>query len=238
MVNRDDPLTVPLVEDGVNVISWGMGEPDLDNFGLRLIDGVEFLCRGFEPLLASAALPLPGRHNIANALAALAIGHGIGLPLDAMQAGLARFRGLSHRCELVVESAGVRWVNDSKGTNVGATVAALRGLGGERNLILIAGGQSKGADFGALRQPLAAHARLLVTIGEDAGRIEEALGDTVPFRRAESMSQAVAIAAGAAQSGDTVLLSPACASFDMFSSYIDRGEQFAELARRVAEGRS
>ena len=238
VVNRDDPLTVPLVEDGVNLISWGMGEPDLENFGLRLIDGVEFLCRGFDPLLASAALPLPGRHNIANALAALAIGHGIGLPLEAMQAGLANFRGLSHRCELVVEAGGVRWVNDSKGTNVGATAAALRGLGGDRNLILIAGGQAKGADFSALKQPLSSHGRLLITIGEDAGHIEAAVGDALPTRRAESLAQAVAMAAEAAQSGDTVLLSPACASFDMFASYIDRGEQFAELARRLAEERT
>jgi UDP-N-acetylmuramoylalanine--D-glutamate ligase len=234
VVNRDDPLTVPLLEDAVKVISWGMGEPDLDNFGLRQIDGVEFLCRGFEPILASAALPLPGRHNIANALAALAIGHGIGLPLDAMQAGLAGFRGLPHRCQLVLEAGGVRWVNDSKGTNVGATEAALRGLGGDQDLILIAGGQAKGADFAALKQPLAAHGRLLLTIGEDAQRIEDALGDTVATRRAGSLEEAVVIALEESRDGDTVLLSPACASFDMFASYIDRGEQFSELVRRHA----
>lgn len=236
VVNRDDPLTMPLVDDTVRVITWGMGEPDIDHYGLRQLDGIEFLCRGFDPLIAVDALPLPGRHNVANALAALAIAEGINIPMHDRLAGIGRFRGLPHRCELVAQARGVRWVNDSKGTNVGATLAALEGLGGDHNLVLLAGGQGKGADFAALAGALAKHGRLLITFGEDAAAIDRALSGSVTTRRAASLEEAVTMAGEAAQSGDTVLLSPACASFDMFNSYTDRGDRFSALARRAAEG--
>jgi UDP-N-acetylmuramoylalanine--D-glutamate ligase len=232
VVNLDDPLTRPLVPAEVEVISYRLGEPELDGFGLRRIEGEEFLCRGFEPLLPVAELGLVGRHNIANALAALALGHAAGLPLDAMQRALREFHGLPHRCELVAEYAGVRFINDSKGTNPGATLAALAGLGGERDIVLIAGGEGKGADFSVLRPAVEAHCKGLVLIGAAAPALRQALAGVVECHGADSLEQAVELAAElAGQPGDTVLLSPACASFDMFSGFAERGERFAAAVR-------
>lgn len=230
--NSDDPLTLPLLEDSVPVIRWRMGEPDLNGFGIRDEDGEAFLSHGFDHLLAISDLPIAGRHNQANALAALAIGHAAGLPDEAMVRALREFRGLEHRCELVLESAGVRFVNDSKGTNIGATEAALAGLGGQRDIVLIAGGQGKGADFKQLRKPVEQHCRQLVLIGEDAPALEAALADLVPTCHAANMTEAVSAARAVAQPGDTVLLSPACASFDMFSGFAARGDAFKTAVRQ------
>jgi UDP-N-acetylmuramoylalanine--D-glutamate ligase len=226
VVNRDDPLTVPLVPREVEVVGWRMGEPEPGDYGLRIVDGREFLCRGFEALLSVDELSLPGRHNVANALAALALGNCAGLSVQVMTGTLKTFPGLPHRCEPIGDVDGVRYVNDSKGTNVGATEAALQGLGGERDIVLIAGGQGKGADFNVLREAVARHCRRVVLIGEDAMKLEQALRGAVDTVRASSMADAVNKAAAAARPGDTVLLSPACASFDMFSGYEERGEAF------------
>ncbi len=234
--NPDDPLTVPLVPADVRQYSWRMGEPDLKGFGLRAADGVEFLCHGFDQLLPVGELALQGRHNVANALAALALGASVDLPLAGMCDTLRRYRGLPHRCELVADIDGVRYVDDSKGTNVGATVAALEGLGGARDIVLIAGGQGKGADFAVLRDAVAVRCKHLVLIGQDADLLEKALADSAPVTRAASMEEAVATAARLAGPGDCVLLSPACASFDMFSGYVERGERFAAAVRALAGG--
>ncbi len=237
VVNRDDPLTLPLLAPDVPVISWRLREPELDGFGLRLIAGTETLCLGFDPLLPVAELGIKGRHNVANALAAFALGHGAGLPLEAMVVAARRFQGLPHRCQLVTEADGVRFVNDSKGTNVGATVAALKGLASNRNIVLIAGGVGKGQDFRQLRAPLQASCKALVVIGEAAAEIEGAVVDVVPVQRAADMADAVARAAALAVTGDVVLLSPACASFDMFTGYPARGAAFvAAVESRVAGG--
>ena len=236
VVNRNDPLTIPLVAADVEIVSWRMGEPELGGFGLRLVDGMENLCYGFDALLPTSQMNLVGRHNVANALAALATGYAAGLPLDIMVATLREFGGLPHRCQQVAEIDGVRFVNDSKGTNVGATEAALNGLGGERNIILIAGGQGKGADFGQLQAAVAGHCKLLVLMGEDAALMQRALGEVVPVVIATSMAAAVVTAAGQAVPGDCVLLSPACASFDMFSGYEARGEAFCQAVASLQEG--
>ena len=228
VVHRDDPLTIPLVGPRVEVISWRLGEPELNGFGVRDIAAEPWLCHGFEALMRVGDMGLVGQHNVANALAALALGFSAGLEREPMLDALREFRGLPHRCQLVTELAGVRYINDSKGTNVGATQAALAGLGGEGNLILLAGGQGKGADFSALREPVRRHCKLVVLMGEDAGLIEATLGDCAPIVRAEDMSDAVTVATAQAQPGDIVLLSPACASFDMFRSYEARGEAFCE----------
>ena len=233
VVNRSDPLTIPLVASDVEIISWRMGEPELGGFGLRQIDGTEYLCHEFESLLPVTDVGLAGRHNIANALVALAIGHAAGLPVDIMVATLRTFSGLPHRCQQVAEIGGVRFVNDSKGTNIGATEAALGGLGGERDIVLIAGGQGKGADFTPLRKAVARHCKLLVLIGEDAGRMQQALEGDAPVVIALSMASAVTTAAAAAAPGDCVLLSPACASFDMFSGYVERGEAFCNAVEQL-----
>jgi len=235
VVNRDDPLTIPLTGPAVDVVSWGMTPPRDGEFGLLQEDSVEYLALGTLPLLPVNEVNIVGRHNVANALAALALGHCAGLPMDSMLHTLRTFKGLPHRCELVAEIAGVRYVNDSKGTNVGATDAALRGLGGDHNVLLIAGGQGKGADFSALEQAVAAHCKLLILMGEDAPLLERALSSSVPVLLVGSLEAAVDAAASRAVRGDVVLLSPACASFDMFSGYIQRGERFCALVTQLPE---
>jgi UDP-N-acetylmuramoylalanine--D-glutamate ligase len=236
VLNADDPLTVPLVADAVQQISWRLAEPGINGFGLRTTDGIDYLCRGFQALLPVAELGIVGRHNVANALAALALGEGAGLPMESMCRALREFRGLPHRCELVARVAGVSYVNDSKGTNIGATNAALDGLGGARDVVLIAGGQGKGADFGELRQAVENHCKLVVVIGEDAPALHAALEGAAPLALAGSMDEAVKIAAERAAQGDTVLLSPACASFDMFAGFAARGEAFASAVRAMEVG--
>jgi UDP-N-acetylmuramoylalanine--D-glutamate ligase len=172
---------------------------------------------------------------VANALAALALGYSVGLPLAAMTTTLQTFKGLPHRCELVAQHEGVRYVNDSKGTNVGSVEAALRGLGGERDIILIAGGQGKGADFSQLQQAVTQHCKALVLIGEDASLLQQVLHASAPVTLASSMEEAVTIAVAAASFGDTVLLSPACASFDMFTGYVHRGEAFRNAVEQLSQ---
>lgn len=228
VVNKNDPLTMPLVAEGVAVTSWRMGEPELGGFGLRLKGETEYLCYQFENLLPVRELAMAGRHNVANALAALAIGHAADLPMEAMLATLREFSGLPHRCQAVAEIHGVSFINDSKGTNPGATEAALKGLGSARNIVLIAGGVGKGADFDQLRSAAVAHCKLLVLIGEAAEEMRASLAGCVEIVLADSLNQAVCIAAENAVAGDCVLLSPACASFDMFSGFEERGQAFVQ----------
>ena len=154
--------------------------------------------------------------------------------MPSMISALKEFAGLPHRCQWVAESGGVSWYNDSKGTNTGACIAAINGLAGKGHIILLAGGQGKGADFRSLRDAVSRHCRLLVTLGEAAQDLAAALGDAVEVRAADSLQQAVEIARETARAGDLVLLSPACASFDMFSSYIERGERFTALVQAFA----
>ena len=146
--------------------------------------------------------------------------------MEKMLATLKEFPGLSHRCQWVAEKKGVNWYNDSKGTNVGACIAAVNGLGGKGKIILLAGGQGKGADFSPLKQPLLAYGQLAILFGEDAGLIDEALNGAVMTVTVASLEDAVRLADEKANSGDVVLLSPACASFDMFSNYEERGDAF------------
>ncbi len=235
VVHTDDALTVPLLEDKVPVVRWRLGEPALDGFGLRLQDGEEFICLGLQTLLPVTAVRMAGRHNLANALAALALGQAAGLPLAIMLDTLQQFSGLPHRCEVVADIDGVRFVNDSKGTNVGATQAALEGLGGDRDILLIAGGLGKGANFRELIPAVTRHCRQVFTIGEDAELIADALGTAVTVSHAASLDGAVQQAAQLAQAGDTVLLSPACASFDMFPGFVARGEAFVAAVHALGE---
>lgn len=229
IINRDDPLSSPLVSTGVKVSSFGLGRPDLNQFGLLEQQGQTFLARGLTPLLPVSELKIQGQHNLANALAALALGEAVNIPLSSMLATLKQFAGLKHRCQWVAEKKGIHYFNDSKGTNVGATVAALNGLAatqtGEHKIILIAGGVGKGADFSDLNQPLKAAARALVLMGKDGGLIDQAV-NCLEGQYADSMTAAVQRATALAQPGDIVLLSPACASFDMFSGFPARGDAF------------
>ncbi len=226
VVNRDDVLTYPLVAAAVPVTFFGSGRPDLGQYGVCEVAGERHLCRGHEALMPVRELLIPGEHNVLNALAALALGERAGLPLPSMLSALRAFRGLEHRCQCVAEKAQLRWYDDSKGTNVGATVAAIEGLGQQSALVVILGGLGKGQDFMPLRAPLQRHARAVVLIGQDALAIEAILPAELPRRHASSMAEAVTQAQALAQAGDAVLLSPACASMDMFKDYHDRGRQF------------
>ncbi|MAZ69035.1 UDP-N-acetylmuramoyl-L-alanine--D-glutamate ligase [Porticoccus sp.] len=233
VTNRDDRLSAALVGDAVKQWSFGLDQPDFKGFGLRQHQGESWLYYQFEPLLAERELGMTGRHNTANALAALALGTAAGLPIDPMLAVLRRFEGLPHRCQRVVTRNGVTYINDSKATNVGATLAAIAGLRGADNLVLIAGGQGKGQDFAPLASALSGAVRQLILMGEDAPVIGDAVAGTVPVLFATDLDAAVKAAAQVARPGDTVLLSPACASFDMFRGFADRGEQFVRAAEAL-----
>jgi len=190
----------------------------------------------FQRLMPADALRIRGRHNAVNALAALALAGAAGCPLGPMLYGLREYRGEPHRVESVGIINQVEYFDDSKGTNVGATVAALQGLGAERKVIVILGGDGKGQDFAPLAAPVARHARAAVLIGRDAPLIRAVLeGGSVPLIDAGSMEEAVALATQQAQPGDAVLMSPACASFDMFRNYPHRAEVFCAAVRAIAD---
>jgi UDP-N-acetylmuramoylalanine--D-glutamate ligase len=182
--------------------------------------------------MPAAEVRIPGRHNLANALAALALGEACGLPLVPMLQTLRKFPGLPHRCQWVAKVGGVDYYEDSKGTNVGATLAAIEGMPGEK-VVLIAGGQGKGQDFTPLRHAVASRARAVVLIGEDAPLLRQALERSAAISHAFTMEEAVAQATVLAHPGDSVLLSPACASFDMFRNYAERGERFVAAVQEL-----
>jgi UDP-N-acetylmuramoylalanine--D-glutamate ligase len=213
-------------------VTFGLNEPQQEaDFGIGQYEGEVWLMLGAQRLLKASDLQVAGSHNVANALAALALCHAADLPMAASIAGLRSFKGLPHRVERVAEIGGVIYYDDSKGTNVGATVAALQGLG--RKAVLIAGGEGKGQDFAPLHPAVAQHARAVVLIGRDGPLIGAALqGCGVLVARADRMDEAVKLAGSLAQHGDAVLLSPACASFDMFKNYEHRAEVFVQAVQK------
>jgi UDP-N-acetylmuramoylalanine--D-glutamate ligase len=227
VVNRDDAAALALMTDDVPYVCFGLDKPPTkDDLGIRLHAGEPWLALGREMLLPVSKLKILGQHNWSNALAALALGRAVGLPHKAMLETLRGYSGLPHRSQWVAEIKGVTWINDSKATNPGATLAALEGL--ERPVVLIAGGQGKGADFSVLQSAVERHAKAVVLLGEDADEIAQKLTGTVPIVRVASMAEAVAQSASLAGRRDYVLLSPACASFDMFSGYAERGRCFMD----------
>ncbi len=250
--NRDDPATEPARD--VPRASFGASLPaQVDEYGIAHDGGLRWLAcavAGDEPpptrrrpapvsvvvkrLMPADALRIRGAHNHANALAALALARALGAPMHRMLHALRDFEGEPHRCELVAVLDDVEYYDDSKGTNVGATVAALSGLG--KRCLLIAGGDGKGQDFSPLAAPVRAHARAVFLIGRDASLLRDALADAgVPLHICSSLEQAVAQARAIAQLGDAVLLSPACASFDMFRNYGHRSEVFVSAVRSLAQ---
>ncbi|WP_017942783.1 MULTISPECIES: UDP-N-acetylmuramoyl-L-alanine--D-glutamate ligase [unclassified Thioalkalivibrio] len=238
VLNREDAwLREIALPESLKVISFGLdAPPGAADFGVRPAreDGPD-LVRGDEVLLAAQRLRLRGQHNWANALAALALAWpwiDAGEPRARALAALAEFAGLPHRSQWIAEVGGVDYINDSKGTNVGATLAALRGTPGP--LVLIAGGQGKGQDFAPLADYIPGKVRGVVLLGEDAPAIARALASVVPVQRVDDMASAVAQAAAWAEPGDTVLLSPGCASLDMYANYQARGDDFARAVRELA----
>ena len=248
VLNRDDPVVAGMAEAGRDVVWFGVEEQPAEyalgridgdveyqpaEYALGRIDGEEWLLARGEPLLKASEVRIRGRHNLANALAAVALCDAVDIPRQPMIEVLRRFGGLDHRMQRVAEIGGVVWVNDSKATNVGACQAALAGLEGKA--VLLAGGDGKGADFSVLRPVVAEKVRALVLMGRDAPLLEQVLHDLVPVTRVENMAQAVQAARGLAQPGDTVLLTPACASLDQYKDYQERGRMFAEAVAMLRE---
>ena len=265
VLNRDDARVAAMAKKNGGAITFGTDAPTSgESYGIVVDHGVAWLAWAEDlsvparrkksqdqptqvpelpqlrvhRLMPADALALRGRHNAMNALAALALARAIGCPLAPMMHALRRYTGEPHRLQLITTIDGVEYYDDSKGTNVGATVAALEGLGAAgRKLVVIAGGDGKGQNFGPLAAPIMRHARAVVVIGRDAAAIRSVLerdAADVPLFDAHTLEQAVAIAAGHARHGDAVLLSPACASFDMFRNYVHRGEVFADAVRELS----
>lgn len=215
-----------------------LNEPKSQEFGLHHKNGQYYLARGKEVFLPVSELKLKGRHHQQNALACLALGSAVNLPMSAMLNVLQHFPGLPHRCQWVSNKKGIQWYNDSKGTNVGATKAAILTIGIEKkqqNLILIAGGLSKKADLSALAKPVAEYVSQVILLGQDAKLFADILQGIVPITHVNSMQEAVIAASKLAQTNDIVLLSPACASFDMFNNYEHRGQVFVQCIEDLME---
>lgn len=239
IINRDDDATKTDIKSQP-VLSFGSDVPSENQFGVTRVNGKAALAFGEQNLITLDELPLAGMHNALNYLAALALGYSAGWSIADMVKSLAGFTGLSHRCQKIASDDGVTWINDSKATNVGATIAAINGLaqtltsknGIKQKLILIAGGDGKGADFRPLIKPLIEHVNALITLGKDGDKIASL---TQNANQVTSLFIAVKKAKAIARSGDVVLLSPACASLDMFKNFGDRGEQFIAAVAKVTE---
>lgn len=229
ILNADDPIVMAMRDPARRCITFSVQQPA--DFYLRH-GQTKQLMQGDQVLLDAAELNLEGNHNIANALAALALGHAIGLDMSAMCRALKKFKALPHRMQKIAEIRGVRWINDSKATNIGACIAALQGY--DSKVILLAGGDSKGADMSELVPVVKEKTKAVILMGKDAKLIDQALNGCVPTHFANTMKAAVKIAAELAESGDSVLLSPACASLDQYKSYVDRGNQFAQAVLELS----
>ena len=237
VVNRDDDLTCPPLAQQVKYLSFGAGKPDRHGFGLIEVDGQPHLAYEFSSLMPASELALKGQHNVVNGLSALAIGQAIGLPMTCMLSTLRSFQGLPHRCQWISTLRGVDYINDSKATNVGATLAALQGFAANStrpNIVLIAGGDGKGADFSPLKSVMQQTLAALIVIGQDAHKIADLIEGRIQPLYAQSLQDAVELAQQHAASGDIVLLSPACSSLDMFRNYQERGDQFIQAVREMA----
>ena len=233
VLNRDDDYSLSMGDCGAKMVTFGLNAANRSmDYGIK----ENALWRGKSRLLALADSPLTGLHNAANLMAALALCEAIGYSADTLLPGLASFRGLAHRVETVIEHQGVLYVDDSKGTNVGATLAAIEGLG--RKLAIVLGGDGKGQDFSPLKAALEKHGRAVALIGKDAQFIAQAVaGCQLPTETFADMESAVRWLAGQAQSGDCVLLSPACASLDMYRNYSHRADVFRAAVAHVTGGR-
>lgn len=235
VINRDDKLTWVSANLHISTSSFGEDAPAANQFGLIEEQGRWHLAYGSQPLIYVDNLKIKGKHNWINALSALAIGHAAGFAMEPMLEVLRQFPGLPHRCEWVRTYHDVDWYNDSKGTNIGATAAAIKGLGStvSGKIVLLAGGLGKGADFQDLVSAFNGSVRHVILFGKDADIIAQAIGQTVPYTHVDNFPAAIHQAAKAAQAGDAVLLSPACASWDMFNNYEHRGKIFCQLVKEL-----
>ena len=224
VINADDPIVDAMRETGRSTVTFSIKEQA--DFCLAHKDDIEYMMHQSQCLMPLSDLPLEGRHNVANALAAMALGKVIGLDESTMCMALRKFKGLDHRMQRIAEIRGVSWVNDSKATNIGACIAALQGY--YEKVILLAGGDAKGADMNELAPIIKEKVKHVVLMGKDAALIKQSLDDSVSVYNAENMTEAVRICAEITELGDYVLLSPACASLDQYKNYQDRGNQFSK----------
>ncbi len=235
--NRQDALTQPLVPSSVPQVSFGLNEPDLKHFGCRQSNNTVQLSYGLDEWLDSQQLLIKGSHNQANVLAALAIGHQLHWSKPSMLTAIKQFKGLPHRCEWVAEHNQVTFINDTKATNVGAAKASIEGLGEQLTgkIILLAGGDGKGADFSELKPAIAKYVKCLLTFGCDGERLAAEVAGAAEQQSVTGLSEAILQAVNYAKPGDLVLLAPACASFDMFTNFEQRGEVFKQIVMRFID---
>jgi UDP-N-acetylmuramoylalanine--D-glutamate ligase len=232
VVNRADETAVDAAKHIDNIVTFGLDEPEDGQFGIRLDDDEVYLARGETLLIAVSDMRMVGLHNQANALAALAVGDLLGLEMASMLQVLGEFPGLSHRMQFVARKGAVNYINDSKATNVAAAVASIQSIDG--SLVLVAGGEGKGGNFSELAAALEGKLRAAVLLGTDAEAIADAIDTVMPVYFARDMDDAVCQAAAYAESDDTVLLAPACASFDQFANYGARGEAFSSAVEALS----
>ncbi|MBT8136654.1 MAG: UDP-N-acetylmuramoyl-L-alanine--D-glutamate ligase, partial [Gammaproteobacteria bacterium] len=230
--NRDDERVAAMVADRLATLSFGINMPAVGQYGVISRRGTDWIARGPRLLAPVSSLKVVGAHNLANVLAAMAIGEAAGLPRDPMLQAAQEFRGLPHRTQVVADAAGMTWINDSKGTNVGASVAALESIR-RGKIVLIAGGDGKDADFSPLVRVMHRRGRAAILLGKDAERLRELLAPHCQATVVDDMPAAVKAAAEAGSRGDTVLLSPACSSLDMYVNYEARGDAFVSAIRRL-----
>ena len=231
VINLDDPRVAAMASPQARRTGFSLVSETADYAVRPAGEGLWTLLRHGERLLDSAQMRLSGRHNLANALASVALGDAAGIPLPSMLAELREFSGLPHRSQWVADLRGVRYVNDSKGTNVGATLAAIAGMPG--TLLLIAGGDGKGQDFAPLAAAIRGKVRHVLLIGRDAAAVARAIEGACSLELCADLVSAVQAAARHARAGETVLLSPACSSLDMFRDYSHRGDEFVSAVRRL-----
>ncbi len=238
VINRDD-VNTHVKETNKNIISFGIGLASEGHFGLEVIAGKTQLMFGSTSLIAVDELPIAGLHNALNCLAVLALGYSAGWPIKEMLAHIVKFEGLAHRCQLVSKYKNAQWINDSKATNVGATLAAIEGLAAimsaDNNLYVIAGGVGKGADFSPLKSVISKNVTEVYTLGEDGDEIALLANKAqIASRKVSTIDEAVNALGQIVKSGDIVLLSPACASFDMFKNFAERGNVFVSAVNKLS----
>jgi UDP-N-acetylmuramoylalanine--D-glutamate ligase len=231
--NLDDPAVACMARNHRTCIGFTLYDPASGNYGVRDYDGERWIVKGEDKIILVNDLRISGEHNIANAMAAIALAETMNCPLVAMLSVLRSFPGLEHRCQWIAEHANVKWFNDSKGTNVGATCAAIKGLAADENIVLIAGGDGKGADFSELEDVAEGRLKAAIVLGKDGPEIGEVLLNVVPVHSVDSLEMAVETAVRIARAGDIVLLSPACASLDMFENYQARGDAFVAAVKNA-----
>lgn len=233
VLNADDEATFP--DTDFSLVSFTLKKPQLEQWGIVVEQSVPYLAHGLEKVFPLNEMKLKGQQNWQNALAATAIAYQYGASTEAICAALRDFPGLTHRCQWVRELSGVSWYNDSKGTNVGASLAAIQGLGSTINgkIVLLLGGQGKGGDFTAMNNTINRYAKGIIIFGEDADIIEQQITFTHKYR-VDNLCEAIELAKMQATEGDIVLLSPACASFDMYQNFEARGEHFMQIVRDLS----